>query len=55
MAPFQVTVLVPAVATAEPLVARRRETRVSWAGNTSLNSLPGLSPWAPPVLVRITV
>jgi hypothetical protein len=54
MAPFQVTVLVPTVATAVPEVALAL-TRVRLAGRTSVNSSPGLSPWLPPLLVRTTV
>ena len=40
--PFQVTVLVATVAVATPLLASA-ETSVRSDGNTSLNSLPGLS------------
>ena len=42
--PLQVTVFVPIVATAVPLVAVA-DTRASCAGSTSVNSLPGLSIW----------
>lgn len=42
MAPFHVTVFVPAFATAVPLLAVAL-TSVSDAGSTSVNSLPGLS------------
>ena len=55
MEPFQVTVLVPVFATAVPLEAAAA-TSVSWDGRVSVNSLPGLSPWAPvPLLVRTMV
>jgi hypothetical protein len=43
--PFQVTVLVPTLASAVPLDADA-ETRVTCAGSTSVNSSPGLSSWA---------
>ena len=49
MAPFQVTVLVPTVATAVPDVALAL-TSVSAAGRTSVNSLPGLSACGLPVV-----
>ena len=53
--PFHVTVLVPTVATAVPLVALAL-TRVRLAGRASVNSLPGLSACvAGPALVRTTV
>jgi hypothetical protein len=53
--PFQVTVFVPVLATAVPLVADA-ETRASFAGRTSVNSLPGLSPCVPvPPFVSVTV
>ena len=55
MAPFQVTVLVPVFATAVPLDAVA-ETSASSGGRTSVNSSPGLSPWAPgPPLLSVTV
>jgi hypothetical protein len=58
-APFQVTVLVPIVATAVPLVAFAL-TSVRPAGRTSVNSSPGLSPEAEEpefeiVIVYVTV
>src|SRR5579872_297680 len=55
IAPFQVTVLVPTVATAAPLVAAA-ETRARVGGRTSVNSFPGLSACAPlPLLVSVIV
>src|SRR4051812_40271761 len=52
--PFQVTVLVAAVAVAVPLVALA-DTSVSCAGSTSVSSAPGLSAWVlGPALVSVT-
>lgn len=54
MLPFQVTVLLPMVATAVGLLAAA-EIKVRPAGSTSMNSLPELSAWALVPLLLSTI